>query len=81
MAEQSREFFLMDLERTIKNGVPAYWKGNKRGYTYKVEHAGIFQELTAREIAKRDRNESTILIPRKLMQKYLEEIKVHESNN
>lgn len=79
--EQTKEYLLLDLERTIKNSVPAYWKGNKRGYTYKPEQAGIFQERTANEIVKRDRNGATVAIPRKLIQKYLEEIRVHERNN
>jgi len=30
------KFILMDLERTLSSGVPAFWKSNKRGYSYNI---------------------------------------------
>lgn len=72
------EFVLLDLERTIKNSVPAFWKGNKHGYTYKVDQAGVFQERTAKQIVKHDIKNETIAIPFDLIQEYLKEMKLNE---
>jgi hypothetical protein len=46
------DYFLMDLERTLTSGVPCYWKANRYGYTYNIEHAGIFPKAVAEEIVK-----------------------------
>jgi hypothetical protein len=73
------DYYLMDLERTLHSGTPCYWKGNKHGYTYKLEFAGIFPKEVAETIAKNDRDNSTILIPLNLVIKILgKDLKQHE---
>ena len=46
------KFILLDLERTLGNGIPTYWKSNKRGYTFNIHEAGLYSEKEAEEIAK-----------------------------
>jgi hypothetical protein len=53
-------YFIMDLERTIKAGVPCYWLGNKQGYTFRIEQAGIFPEEKANEIISQDYDHRTV---------------------
>jgi hypothetical protein len=65
------DFILMDLERTLSNGVPAFWKGNKHGYTYDIHEAGLFNEKEAEKIVKADFNERTIKISRKAVEDFL----------
>jgi hypothetical protein len=60
-------FILLDLERTLLSGAPCYWKGNKYGYTYDVEYAGVFTEELAKEIVKNDLDNKTVMIPIKLI--------------
>lgn len=70
----------MDLERTLISGVPAYWKRNRIGYTYDIQHAGIFLEDEAKVIVDSDRNQTTIKVPVKLAIKLLgEDLKINES--
>lgn len=59
--------FLLDLERTLLSGAPCYWKGNKHGYTYKIENAGIFRKDIAEEIVKNDFDKKTVAISVKTM--------------
>lgn len=59
-------YLLMDLERTLAAGVPCYWKGNRHGYTYEIDYAGVFPKELAAEIAKSDFDERTVLVPYKL---------------
>jgi hypothetical protein len=66
-----QKYFLLDLERTIISGVPAYWKGNKHGYTYDIQHAGIFDEINANMIVKSDQDQSTVKVPLNLVFKLL----------
>jgi hypothetical protein len=61
----------MDLERTLSSGVPAFWKGNKRGYTYNIHEAGLFHEAEAEKIVKADFNERTIKISLKAIEDFL----------
>jgi hypothetical protein len=61
------QYLLMDLERTLLSGVPCFWKENRFGYTYEIEHAGIFSEELAEEIAKNDYDRRTVLVPYKLL--------------
>lgn len=72
-------YFLMNLERTIATGVPTYWKGNRHGYTYKIDAAGIFSNEIAEQIVKNDRNKTTIMIPTAVVAKILmQDLKKHE---
>ena len=74
------KYLLLDLERTLLSGVPAYWKGNKHGYTYEIEHAGIFEEQAATLIVESDKDNATVKVPMKLVLKVLgEEFKTNES--
>lgn len=74
------DYFLLDLERTIQSGVPAYWKGNKHGYTYNIQFAGIFSEEIANEIVKHDLDFATVKIPVRLAMKVLgKDLKANES--
>ena len=65
------KFILMDLERTLSNGVPAFWKGNKHGYTYNIHEAGLFDEAEAQKIVKADFNERTVKISLKAVEDFL----------
>lgn len=72
-------YFLMDLERTLSSGVPCFWKGNRYGYTYKIETAGIFPREIAQEIVSNDRNKNTVMISVEQVQNILGwEMKAHE---
>lgn len=75
MSEEREDFFLMDLERTLQSGAPCFWKQSKHGYTYKIEHAGIFPEHIAQEIVKHDRDKMTVAIPAHVVQKILGEVR------
>ena len=52
----------MDLERTLASGVPAFWKSNKRGYSYNVHEAGLYSEEEAEKIVKADSDKRTVQI-------------------
>jgi hypothetical protein len=72
-------YFLMDLERTLTSGCPCYWKGNRYGYTYRIDQAGIFNKDMAEEIVKHDHDEKTIMISLDLVEKTLAlDLKQHE---
>jgi hypothetical protein len=64
-----RYYFLMDLERTLQQEMPCFWLGNKHGYTYSLKEAGLFPKDLAEKIVKADRDNSTIMIDSKLVQK------------
>jgi hypothetical protein len=71
---------LLDLERTISNGVPYFWKGNKHGYTTSIQHAGLFAEDFAERIVKSDLDKTTIMIHQDLLFKILgKDLKQNES--
>ena len=55
-------YYLMDLERTLFDGIPYFWKGSKHGYTHKVQQAGIFSKDFAESICKQDLDETTVMI-------------------
>lgn len=72
-------YFLMDLERTLTSNVPCFWLGNKHGYTYKIEQAGMFPEELAEEIVKHDLDRKTVMISVKLVEETkLLDLKQHE---
>ena len=60
-------YFLLDLERTLASGIPCYWKGNRYGYTYEIDYAGIFPKDLAEEIVKNDLDQKTVLVPYKIV--------------
>ena len=75
------DYFLMDLERTLTSGVPCFWKGNKHGYTYNIEHAGIFPKDVAEDIVKRDLDKRTVPISLHTVFDILgKDMKAHEGN-
>jgi len=59
----------MDLERTLISGTPCFWKGNKHGYTYEVDHAGVFTEDIALETVRNDLDKRTVLVPLRLIKR------------
>jgi hypothetical protein len=74
------DYFLLDLERTIQSGVPAYWKGNKHGYTYNIQFAGIFSEEIANEIVRHDLDNATVKVPVRLVIEVLgKDLKANEN--
>jgi len=74
------DYFLLDLERTIQSGVPAYWKGNKHGYTYNIQFAGIFSEEIANEIVRHDLDKATVKVPVRLAMEVLgKDLKANEN--
>jgi hypothetical protein len=74
------DYFLLDLTRTIQSGVPAYWKGNKHGYTYNIQFAGIFSEEIANEIVKHDLDNGTVKVPVRLVIEVLgKDLKANEN--
>lgn len=74
-----KRFILLDLERTIANGIPYYWKGNRYGYTRSIEHAGLFAEEFAERIVKEDYDKKTVMIHQDLLFKILgKDLKQHE---
>lgn len=56
------QFILMDLERTLSSGVPAFWRSNKRGYSYNIHEAGLYSEEEAEKIVKEDFDKRTVKI-------------------
>jgi hypothetical protein len=55
-------YYLMDLERTLINGMPYFWLKSRHGYTYEIEEAGLFSEDMANEIIKHDLDQRTVKI-------------------
>ena len=47
-------FYLLDLERTNYERRANLLEANKRGYTYKIDEAGLYTELQANEIVDGD---------------------------
>jgi hypothetical protein len=65
------DFILMDLERTLASGVPAFWKSNKRGYSYNIHEAGLYDEKQAEKIVKEDIDKRTVQISLKTVEDIL----------
>jgi hypothetical protein len=55
-------YYLIDLERTLRNGVPFYWRGNRHGYTSFRTTAGQFPEEEAKRIVESDFDGTTVMI-------------------
>lgn len=62
MKRELAAYYLLDLERTLINGMPYYWLKNRHGYTYEIEEAGLFSEDMAAEIVKHDLDDRTVMI-------------------
>jgi hypothetical protein len=65
-------YYLLDLERTLTSGVHCFWKGNKHGYTYRIEEAGLFSKDFAEKIVKQDLDKRTVMINSEVVQKILD---------
>jgi hypothetical protein len=63
--------YLMDLERTLINGKPYYWKGNKHGYTTDIRQAGKWKREFCEQIIERDFYKDTILITEETISRIL----------
>jgi len=61
-SEKRNMYYLMDLERTLENGIPCFWKKNRHGYAYTIEEAGLFSKELAEQIIKSDLDNRTIKI-------------------
>ena len=61
-SEGNSVYYLMDLERTLENGIPCFWKKSRHGYSYSIEDAGLFAKELAEKIVKSDINNRTIMI-------------------
>ena len=55
-------YYLLDLERTLENGIPVFWKKSRHGYSYSIEDAGLFPKELAEKIVKCDLDNRTIMI-------------------
>jgi hypothetical protein len=64
-------FYLLDLERTILNGKPYYWKENKHGYTTLIDLAGEFTGKEASQFVFNDVDNRTIMIHKNTIDKIL----------
>jgi hypothetical protein len=75
------EYYLLDLERTVSTGRVFYWKGNRHGYTDSLKFAGIFTEDFAKRIVGRDRDQRTVMIDTRVIQKILgKDLQEHEGS-
>lgn len=54
--------YLLDLERTIREGITTFWKANKRGYTIFLSEAGLYEQSTAEKIAENDYDKTTVVV-------------------
>ena len=59
------EYYLIDLERSIRDGLTAYWKGNRHGYVRELKEAGLFSKEFAEEQVAKDFNKRTVMISKK----------------
>ena len=65
------EGYLMDLERTILNNRPYYWKSSRHGYTADIRQAGKWKIEVCQKIVERDINKDTILITEETIERIL----------
>lgn len=78
-SEGKSVYYLMDLERTLENNVPCFWKKNEHGYSYTIEDAGLFQKELAEKIVKSDFNNRTIMIHINTVAEILNIVELKES--
>jgi hypothetical protein len=69
-----KQFYLLDLERSILTGAMYFWKGDKRGYTTEILKAGIYPEEIAKEIVMRDLDKRTVMFSAEVVVKLLERV-------
>lgn len=67
----AKEFYLLDLERTLGFNKPYFWKWNRHGYTQDIDQAGLFSEPTANRICENDRDKTTVKISKSKVYKIL----------
>lgn len=61
------QFYLIDLERSIKYGLTTYWKPGKNGYTNYLSEAGLYTKASTDAIIKDDFDKMTIAISEKMV--------------
>lgn len=66
------KYYLLDLERTIGNGVPTYWNQNRHGYTEDLERAGLFSKDIAEMTVNSDLDKWTVKISQQQIEKIFE---------
>ena len=72
-------YYLLDLERTLANSKPYFWKGNRHGYTDALQFAGLFPKNFAEKICKQDYYKHTVMIPESLIERILgTDLRQHE---
>ncbi|MGG1571560.1 hypothetical protein [Fictibacillus sp. NRS-1165] len=62
---------LIDLERSILNGITTYWKGNRHGYTNRIDEAGIFSDQEADKEVSSDFDKRTVAVDQKVVDRLL----------
>ena len=62
-------YYLLDLERTIGNGIATYWNQARRGYAIHLDDAGLFNEETAEEIVQSDIDKWTVKVSQRQIEK------------
>ena len=55
-------YYIIDLERTIKNDRVYYWKAARRGYTTDLAEAGLYSKAEAEDLVKSDFDHFTVCI-------------------
>lgn len=60
---QANMFYLIDLERSVGSGIVHYWKTGQRGYTTRLEDAGIYSDAHSSQLVKEDFDQFTMRIP------------------
>jgi hypothetical protein len=66
-------YYLLDLERSIPTGYMYYWKAGKRGYTTDISEAGLYHKPQAKEICESDKDQRTIMINEKTVERLMNE--------
>lgn len=65
-------YYLIDWERTLKNGLVYYWNQNRHGYTAIRKNAGQFTKTEAIKAVKGDINNKTCMLSVEFVNKAIE---------
>ena len=65
-------YYLIDWERTLRNGLVYYWVAKKHGYTAIRKNAGQFTKAEARKAVKDDINNKTCMLAVEFVNKVIE---------